>query len=352
MANNSVRIGQREIARALAVSPMTVSLALRNHPSIPEATRLRVRDAAERLGYRPDPELARLMARLRTGHSLAGSVTIALVDPSRTGRNAETGYHGPIARGARERAAAMGFEVAEISCDEMVCRLPRLLKILHARGVAGVILLPPIEAVELPLEADWSGFAVVNTSTGITPDLFNRVVPHNFFDMCRVLKRLEAAGYRRIGFVLESGFDERSLFQFTAAIQLQGYGDGILRVPPRATLRLENVAPWLDEFCPDIVLTHCVEEVHALLRGLPAPPRLYSIGAPRMPGIAYWDQKPYEIGTHAVTLLAGMLRDSEYGVPAQPTTTSIHGEFHDDLAVPAEVMSDRKVAVRACLPGR
>lgn len=349
--SHAPRIGQRDIARALKVSPMTVSLALRNQPGVSESTRRRVQMTADKMGYRPDPEITRLMSRLTQRRAKKSTVAIALVDPSANGRNSESGYHGRILQGARERADRMGFEISAFSCHEMSCRLPRLLKILHSRGVKGIVLLPPIESFELPPQADWSGFAVVNTTFGITPDLFNRVAPHNFIDMCRVLKRLEAAGYRRIGFVFEKGFDERSLYQFTAAIQLQGYGDCVLRIPPRASLRISHIASWLRESRPQIVLTHCAEELHALTRSLPRPPLIYSVGKPRLQGVPYWDQKPREIGTHAITLLAGMIRDSEFGVPSQPATTLIHGEFCDNLNVPADVMSDRRLGRRALRNG-
>jgi hypothetical protein len=350
MANattSSSRIGQRHIAIALKVSPMTVSLALRNQSGVSESTRRRVQAAADKMGYRPDPEMTRLMARLTQRRGKKSSVTIALVDLTINGRNSEAGYHGPVAQGARERAARMGFEIDSYSCHEMSCRLPRLLKILKSRGVRGMVLLPPIDSIELPPEADWSDFSVVNTSFGITPDLFNRVAPHNFIDMCRVLKRLESAGFRRIGFVFERGFDERSLYQFTAAIHLQDYGDCVLRIPPRAKLRLEHLTPWLRAFRPEIVLTHCAEELHPLIQTMRTPPMLYSVGVPRLSGIPFWDQKPSEIGTHAVTLLAGMIRDSERGIPAQPATTLIHGEFRDNFNVPADAMSDRLLGRRA-----
>ena len=40
----------------------TVSLALRNHPRLPQDTRERIQKMAERLGYRPDPFLQALVA--------------------------------------------------------------------------------------------------------------------------------------------------------------------------------------------------------------------------------------------------------------------------------------------------
>ncbi|MEJ1971051.1 MAG: helix-turn-helix domain-containing protein [Lacunisphaera sp.] len=40
----------------------TVSLAMRNHPRLPEATRKRIRALADEMGYRPDPLLRALVA--------------------------------------------------------------------------------------------------------------------------------------------------------------------------------------------------------------------------------------------------------------------------------------------------
>jgi len=48
-------VNQQDIARELGLSQTAVSLALRNHPSIPETTVRSVRATARRLGYRPDP---------------------------------------------------------------------------------------------------------------------------------------------------------------------------------------------------------------------------------------------------------------------------------------------------------
>src|SRR5690606_27714546 len=46
-----------DVARVAGVHPTTVSLALRDHPSIPSETRARIRAVAKELGYRRDPLL-------------------------------------------------------------------------------------------------------------------------------------------------------------------------------------------------------------------------------------------------------------------------------------------------------
>ena len=52
----------RDIAKALGLSHVAVSLALRDSPRVSEARRAEVKAMADKLGYRPDPMLASLVA--------------------------------------------------------------------------------------------------------------------------------------------------------------------------------------------------------------------------------------------------------------------------------------------------
>ena len=54
------RVTQLDVAREAGVHRSTVSLAFRNHPSIPAETRERVMRVAKKLGYTIDPMLAAL----------------------------------------------------------------------------------------------------------------------------------------------------------------------------------------------------------------------------------------------------------------------------------------------------
>jgi DNA-binding LacI/PurR family transcriptional regulator len=54
------RITLKDIALKAEVTVACVSLALRDSPQIAAATKVRIRDLAEKLGYRPDPALAAL----------------------------------------------------------------------------------------------------------------------------------------------------------------------------------------------------------------------------------------------------------------------------------------------------
>ncbi|HRP04381.1 MAG TPA: LacI family DNA-binding transcriptional regulator, partial [Opitutaceae bacterium] len=51
-----------DVAKRAGVHVTTVSLALRNHPRLPESTRRRIQSLAKRMGYAPDPLLRALVA--------------------------------------------------------------------------------------------------------------------------------------------------------------------------------------------------------------------------------------------------------------------------------------------------
>lgn len=90
----------REIARRAGVSHTTVSLSLRNHPSIPEATRERLRELADRLGYRSNVLVSALMSRVRLKQHKSGPEVVGFL----------TG--GPTADDWKNHSASVGFTMA------------------------------------------------------------------------------------------------------------------------------------------------------------------------------------------------------------------------------------------------
>jgi DNA-binding LacI/PurR family transcriptional regulator len=330
----SNRVGIRDVARHLGVSLMTVSLALRNSSEVSAATKNKVKIAAEKLGYHPDPEVSRLMSRLRLTRARKGHATIALADIS----DRPAGYGGryflQILEGAQKRAEVLGFRVMKASLAEMRCGVPRLLDILFNRGVTGIVLLPPIRPLTIPLDLDWSHFAVVSTTYAITPHVVHRVVPHEFLNMCLILKRFEKAGLSRIGVLFEYDFDARNLHQFSAAISLLGHADWILHVKSRNSLNRDEIIDWIKSKRLEIIVTPFVEYLQPILERMPADkrPKLYSLGVPVTPDVPHLDQRTYDIGVNAINQLVGMIHHSDFGLMDSPATTMMRGHFIDGLA--------------------
>ena len=86
-----------DVAAAIGMSPSSVSLALSDRPGPSEKTRRRVREAADRLGYRPD-RTASLLARSRT--RLLG-VMLDIRNP----------FHAELVEDLHQASAGRGYEL-------------------------------------------------------------------------------------------------------------------------------------------------------------------------------------------------------------------------------------------------
>ena len=101
----------RDVARLAGVSPTTVSHALNGKRPVSQATRRRVRDAAERLGYRPHPG-ARSLKAGGTGVIMLCAVNVSspAVSP------ADLEYYYKLIKGVTE--ATYGSELALVLVPE------------------------------------------------------------------------------------------------------------------------------------------------------------------------------------------------------------------------------------------
>ena len=287
---------------------------------------------AQKLGYRPDPEIARLMTRLHDRRQATDAPPIAILDLSPTRLPAgEDDYCELVRRGAVARAESLGYLATCFHQLDYEGDLKRLLKVLHFRGIRGILLLPPLKPVELPAGLDWSPFSVIIASYAITPLEFHRVVPHQFIDMCSVIRALKKRGLQRIGAVFDTRFEERIHYHFTAAFKLFDLGDLIYRVEQPKQMPMKEFTSWLREHQPEALVcpfAHTLKNALPVEAGLPLP-EIISLGAVKDPGMSYWDECPAEIGSDAALLLAGMIQHNETGVPSSPRTSMVHGTFHD-----------------------
>src|SRR6266498_1980185 len=109
------RVTVYDIAEKLGVSHATVSLALRNHPSISEKRRAQVKRVAGEMGYAPDPHLAALAAYRRANAPAEIRSAIAWINhweqPEQLRKLREFDLYW---RGAVEAARRFGYNLEEI----------------------------------------------------------------------------------------------------------------------------------------------------------------------------------------------------------------------------------------------
>jgi LacI family transcriptional regulator len=121
------RVTISDVAREAGVSLMTVSRVANGKGEISPATRQRVLEVIERLGYRPSG-IARSLATQRTG-------TLGLVVPDMANP-----FFSDVARGAEDRARAAGYNVFVCNTDESPQREVAALDSLEEKRVDGIVL--------------------------------------------------------------------------------------------------------------------------------------------------------------------------------------------------------------------
>ena len=248
------RVGLRDIARAANVCLMTASLAMRQSPKISAATGARVRAIADRLGYRPDPEISRLMGRLRLSRQRRGTETIALIDFRREAPVRLHPYDSSILEGITARADALGFGITVFRFLDYECSLKKLLRVVRHRGISAAILLPSNQAqVVFDPEESWEGLSVVSATTAVLTPRFHQVVPNQLYNMMTMIERMHERGCRRIGAVLNETLDRRTKHHYSLALTWHGHRDRILLLPGATTVsdHVPRVSAWLRTAKPD-----------------------------------------------------------------------------------------------------
>jgi LacI family transcriptional regulator len=323
----------RELAELAGVSQMTVSRAMAGRGRIAAATRRRILDLAGRHGYRPDPEISKLMHHLRNRRTrrfqsmIFGLTTRSADDPEPYSRNLREG----AARQLAERG--YGFELLHLERDGT--RPAGLQRMLHSRGVEGLMLLPQQAPVDLSDLLEWNRFAVVSASASATVPGAHRVIPHHFANMLLLCRTLAGQGHRRIGLVLDAAHDRRTEHGFTAGVTWHGLNEARHFVPPflRRNQTSSGLRTWFAREKPDVIITSefGTAELAATQLGRALKGSLRFVIASRMPrddgNLPGIDERPELIGHAAADLLAGLVEKRNRSRPDASHTTLLTGRW-------------------------
>ncbi|EIQ02079.1 transcriptional regulator [Opitutaceae bacterium TAV1] len=325
----------QSVATRAGVSLMTVSRALKNHPSIPPATCERIRRIADELGYRPNPMVSALMAQLRSKKAPGKLPTLAFLTNHAETIFQEWSHLREIYAGAVERAASLGYKLERFSLAESGMTPDRMRGMLRARGIPGVILDPlPLHAPEL--EFDWSGFACASIGYSYKTEVLHRAVNDQFHAVGLAVTALEARGYRRIGMAIRNEDNDHSENRLAG-----GFMSQFPRLPAGRRIPIffwddyhaAGFADWFYEWGPDAVLT-LLPVVRDWLRDLdlraPADVGLASLNL--QSNHAAWsgiNQNNRMIGATALELVVEQINHNEQGVPREPKTVMTKGGWTD-----------------------
>jgi DNA-binding LacI/PurR family transcriptional regulator len=329
----------RTIARLAGISSTAVSMALRSHPKISAATRARVRQIAEKLNYRPDPEVSKLMHHLRSRRKANFQSTLCAI--TTIPKESKSAYVSEMIQRAQQRADSLGYSLSVMHIDDEDVTRSDLQRVLRSRGIEGLLLLPVRTPREFDRLLDWREFSVVSTSYSMLSPHFHRVVPHQFSNMMTLCRRLKELRYQRLGFVLRVEHDVRVHHSFSAAVAWQNTFGGTEFVQPLIYSgdQPADLTGWFERERPDVIVPAGIEDEGTLPKrlGLRVPGAVgfasTSVDTSQVARFAGIQERPGEIGARAIELLASMVQRGEKGIPEAPTVTMVEGLWVEGASI-------------------
>ncbi len=349
-SSTPARVSLRDIGRLANLSHSTVSLALRDHPSIALKTRQRVKELAESLGYVPDPML-RALAEYRRDKSVRRyQGSLAWINNHPVPQELYAIKEFALYRaGAEERAVELGYKLVDFTPAAEKMSMVALRRVLISSGIRGVMFAPQPRP-HVALDFDVSGFAAITFGYGlVSPEL--HVVTNCQFRTSKIAARhLRGMGYKRIGFMLSEGLNRSSDGNF-----LGGFLSEQMKYPVKERLPAFIVAgmdageskrfhQWFDVHRPEVIIADFFEwAVHFLReRNLRVPydiPLAITGVVPDSTRFAGVDQNDRKIGRLGVDTVVGMIYRNETGVPHTATRILVEGQWQNGESVPIPAIS-------------
>jgi LacI family transcriptional regulator len=329
----------RHLAKLAGLSASAVSLALRDSPKISAATKKKVRQLADKAGYKPDAKVVAMMTHLRKPRAIRQQACFGVISFYDTLRPWERSQHlTRIHQGMTRRADELGYRLEPLFLRAPGMTHRRFSDILDARGIDGLLCFgSPDFNQEFP--DDLGERAIVNVGLSIRTPL-HRVTSHFYNDTVNALNRAYALGYQRPGLVLGQHEDMRSANAHAAAYL--GWCEHVLG--PKAALpvlRLREVEEpavtgWLVKQRPDVVvfvhLPDTISRFRAILHRLQieVPRRLGVVVLSHQvegTGFAGLQQNQKLMGAWAVELLAARIANRDLGIPTNPRIEMVESEW-------------------------
>lgn len=335
----------REIARRAGVSHTTVSLSLRNDPTIPARTRARLHRLADTMGYRSNVLVSALMTQVRLRQRRATTEVVGFLTGGPTAEDwknhsASVGFY----EGARRRALQVGMRLEAFWIGPEGARAAETCRMLRARSIRGNLITPfprPVYAQEL----DWSLLVCVALGYAFKSLPLHRATHHHFRGAYTAVENLLRLGYRRIGLLLDREQNSRVGYSWLGGYLAARQVRACAELAPFFTDEGDDprgLRRWLAKERPDVVIGFGPKQIEALAAAGCAVPGDVAFAAldvqqANLNGVnhaAGIDQNQPVIGATAIDILAGQLYHNEQGMPERPVLSMVEGFWVDGKTAP------------------
>jgi len=330
-----------DLARMAGVSRMTVSLALRNHPSISETRRKEIQALAKKHAYFVDPELSSLAKSIQCRSQKAPPILAAL----RFYESATSGDFAPyvhqfddcLTREVQKR----GYQLQEFHVSRDKLTPKALRKVLIARGLKGLIVEAHHPDDEFARAFDFSPFSCACPSVDQASQALPSAGSNHYQCTLLALEEVWKKGYRKPALLIYTNDYLQNWHWREGAYHFFAYQKQ-LRLPPPLLLSEwspKDVARWLKKHEPDVLLapfSHTPKLLGEI--GLSVPKdmafvalQLLELGKSKVAGID--ERVDVQLGA-LVDLVIDQMNRHVYGRQNDPSRIFISGKWVDGATLP------------------
>jgi len=335
----------REIALRAGVSHTTVSLSLRNHASIPEATRERVRLLADRLGYRSNVLVSALMSQVRLKQHKSAPEVVGFLTGGPTADDWKNhSYSVGCYEGARQRAQQLGMRIEPFwlglggAASAVTCHM------LQARAIRGNLITPfPVPVYGHAL--DWARLICVGLGYVYNKHALHRATHNHFRGAYLAYEKLVALGYQRIGLMLDEDENRRVNYLWLGGYLAAQNTMSAAKLAPLLTVDSgthAQVKTWLRNKKPEVVIGFGPRQFLTLTQlGCRIPRDIAYVALDveqthlaHVEEVTGINQNLSLIGATAIDILASQLYHNEQGLPQRPVFSMIEGYWVNGRTAP------------------
>jgi LacI family transcriptional regulator len=341
-----VRVTIKQVALAAKVHYSTVSKALRGSGRIPVATRERIRQIAEKIGYQPDPVMQSLVAQRSRGRGSHREPRIVfLANRSSTDEFARGAVVRRFADGVRHQAELMGCTCELLPLDDETPGSAEIERQCDPSRTEGIIL-GAVDPLSRRLELDWSRYAVVRIDSGFMLPTAT-LVANDQMQIARVaFHNAYRLGYRRIGMAVGQLEEEGTRDLYSSGCYI---AQDELRLPDIPILyfrehrddyatTVRRMAEWIREHRLQIVFSTW-GAVRDMLRagGLEIPKDIacgclcLNAADPALAGVI---QHHFVVGQKAAEAMALLIMHRKQGLLTPSAATYVGGTWQDGASAP------------------
>ncbi len=337
----------KHVAREAAFHITTVSLALRDHPSIPEKTRTKIKNVADRLGYQRNP-VYHALSRFREQGCVRGpSPRIAYLENYGSGSGRERSPHlQAMLEGARRQAELLGYQLDPLAVGEDDHDTHSLTQYLKEQKIEGVVLAAFVPGfAEIAL--NWDDYAVAKIHSRHTEPEAIVVGNDHIREVRLAFNRLSDLGYQRIGLAIGRADEDACGHRHTAGYLMEEASIPVERhVPPLLfpynidTQSLRGmIGRWVRRHRIDVVLCNWTS-IQTMLEqeGLEVPDKVacacLCLCDPVPPGLAGVRPHLHLLGERAVSIVVAQLKTNERGVPECASSIYLQSVWQDGQSAP------------------